>query len=142
LVNPQILISLFRFVNLVCTPDDQAAPDEGTTCWITGFGAISPSGWLPNYLRQAIVPIVGRSRCEKAYPGRLHDAMICGGYDSGGVDSCQGDSGGPLVCETGGRYFIHGVTSWGVGCGSAGYYGVYAKVTHFMNWIKKEIVSN
>ena len=40
----------------------------------------------------------------------------------------QGDSGGPLVYLQGGRAEVYGVTSWGWGCASSGYPGVYADV--------------
>lgn len=142
IVWPKLKSSFFRYVNLACLPEGHPDPAEGTKCWITGFGAISPSGWLPNYLKQASVPIVGKQRCLKAYPSKLHESMICGGYDEGGIDSCQGDSGGPLVCDTAGRYYLYGVTSWGVGCGSRGNFGVYSRVTHWLPWMKSEIANN
>ncbi|XP_048581562.1 tryptase isoform X2 [Nematostella vectensis] len=132
---------LNKFINLVCLPHGMQIPAEHTKCWITGWGRLSPGGWAPINLRQASVPIVSRARCEVTYPKRLHDSMLCAGYDQGGIDSCQGDSGGPMVCESGGRFFLHGVTSWGVGCGFRGNFGVYSKVTHSLGWILKEMAS-
>ena len=91
---------------------------------------------------QATVPIASRARCEKAYPGHIHDSMICAGLQQGGVDACRGDSGGPMVCETGGRYYLHGVTSWGHKCAIPGKFGVYVKVTYLLNWLQSEMAKN
>lgn len=135
--------SLVRFVNLVCLPNAVPAPTEGTKCWITGWGrSQSVGGSSPNVLQQASVPIVGRNRCEWAYLGRIHDSMICAGLDRGGIDSCQGDSGGPMVCESGGRFYLQGVTSWGQGCARPNKYGVYARVKYVIDWLNKEMKGN
>ena len=118
------------------------APSDGTQCWITGWGRLSSGGASPDKLQQVSVPIASRARCDRAYPRRIDDSMICAGLDQGGIDSCQGDSGGPMVCETGGRYYLQGVTSWGDGCASPGKFGVYAKVKFFLTWINDEMRKN
>ena len=135
-------ISFSRFVNLVCLPDAVSEPADGTKCWITGWGRLSSGGATPDYLQQVQVPVVSRARCDKAYPGKIHDSMICAGLDQGGIDSCQGDSGGPMVCETGGRFYLHGATSWGYGCASPGKFGVYAKVKNLLKWLRDEMSKN
>ena len=71
-------------------------------------------------LIQATVPVVSRQGCNTAYPGKIHDSMICAGLDQGGIDTCQGDSGGPMVCEHHGQWSVEGVTSWGHGCAVSG----------------------
>ena len=88
------------------------------------------------------MPVVSRARCDRAYPRKIHDSMICAGLDQGGIDSCQGDSGGPMVCETGGRYYLQGATSWGYGCASPGKFGVYAKVKYLLSWLNNEMAKN
>ena len=133
---------IFRYVNLVCLPHAVAAPTDGTRCWITGWGRLASGGATPDKLQQVSVPVVSRARCDRAYPGKIHDSMICAGLDQGGIDSCQGDSGGPMVCETGGRYYLQGATSWGYGCASAGKFGVYAKVKYLLKWINDEMLKN
>ena len=142
--NDNLEVTLFftRNVALACLPQNVAAPGDNTKCWITGWGRLSSGGGTPDKLQQASVPIAGRDRCDKAYPRRIHDSMICAGLDQGGIDSCQGDSGGPMVCENGGRYYLQGVTSWGYGCASPGKFGVYAKVKFLLTWINDEMRNN
>lgn len=50
----------------------------------------------------------------------------------------QGDYGGPLVDETA---QLVGIASWGVGCGSPGYPGVYANLYNAVvnNWIRSKL---
>ena len=52
------------------------------------------------------------------------------------------ESGGPLVCEEGGSWVLRGVASW-VGhkkC-KTDYYTVYARASHFINWVNQQVAS-
>lgn len=47
----------------------------------------------------------------------------------------QGDSGGPVVEIYRNRPIVHGIVSWGRGCGLATHPGVYTRVSRFLQWI-------
>ena len=138
-----ILVSR-RYVHPVCLPRSISDVIPGTKCWITGFGSLSSGGSSPDVLMQASVPIISQSKCKQAYGRKIHNSMICAGYEKGGIDSCQGDSGGPMVCESGGRFYLHGAISWGHGCATPGKYGVYARVKYhgIMDWIQETMKNN
>ncbi|HEX6709727.1 MAG TPA: serine protease [Rubrobacter sp.] len=106
----------------------------GTSARIAGWGTtkiVGPSEQnrddLSNRLRDATPPIVSDAECDRAYNGDIQRAVqVCAGHR--GEDTCQGDSGGPMWATTkSGRRQI-GITSNGVGCGTARYPGVYTEV--------------
>uniref|UniRef100_A0A8D8EVJ1 Serine protease persephone n=1 Tax=Culex pipiens TaxID=7175 RepID=A0A8D8EVJ1_CULPI len=51
-------------------------------------------------------------------------------------DSCNGDSGGPLhfLDETVSRFFLVGVTSFGLGCGETA--SIYTRVAAYLDWLE------
>jgi secreted trypsin-like serine protease len=71
--------------------------------------------------------------------------MLCAGIKEGGRDSCSGDSGGPLFMKDGNKLTQIGVVSWGEGpldaaapCGHANAYGVYTRLSNYLDWIKSK----
>lgn len=130
---------LGKGVGLVCMPDPGLplpVDDPNRKCWITGWGRLAFQGASAKNLMQVDVPLHSNARCKaKFYRSSIDESMLCAGLEEGGVDSCQGDSGGPLVCEYNGKWYLEGATSWGVGCATPGYPGVYAKVRHLLSWV-------
>lgn len=104
-----------------------------------GWGTTSESGGISNNLRKVSLPMVSKEACDAAYPGRILDSMICAGYEAGGKDSCQGDSGGPLIMGTVPNRYLAGVVSWGEGCARPNKFGVYARVSSVIPWIKDTV---
>jgi len=107
-------------------------------------------------LTNALTQLSGRMRySEKGIEGArtaisadmrdpLTTNMICAGTTSGERDACNGDSGGPLFGKgSDGSLTQIGVVSWGEGpadanmaCGHANAYGVYTRVSNYLDWIK------
>ena len=46
---------------------------------------------------------------------------------------------GPLTYNNNGRATLVGVVSWGIGCASPGYPGVYARVTEALGFINDQL---
>ncbi|GMS92668.1 hypothetical protein PENTCL1PPCAC_14842 [Pristionchus entomophagus] len=121
----------------VCLPKtDDAQLTAPGDLWVTGWGTFREGGdLLSRRLRQADVPIVDPTTCEKEYRRLLvEEVEFCAGKP--GVDSCQGDSGGPVVSQAdSGSWFQYGIVSWGKGCAENHWAGLYARVSPFCDWI-------
>ena len=112
---------------------------------VSGWGALEFMGIDSEERLQAVnLPIVSQEECQQAYPGDITAGMICAGLPEGGRDSCQGDSGGPLVVRglSDRHWQLAGVVSWGAGCAEAGRYGVYARVSKYLDWITATVRQN
>ena len=91
-------------------------------------------------LRAVDLPIVNTTNCASVYPGAtIAEGQVCAGYEQGTMDSCQGDSGGPLVVPGGPTGWTQiGIVSWGRGCAQENAYGVYTRVSEYVDWILEE----
>ncbi|KAM6153165.1 kallikrein-15 [Erethizon dorsatum] len=125
-------------------------PHPGEPCRVSGWGLVSNNKpgttgspesqvTLPDTLHCANISIISQESCNKDYPGRLMDTMVCATGKGGGTDSCEGDSGGPLVCGDA----LQGIVSWGdVPCDTTTKAGVYTKVCRYLQWIRETMKRN
>ncbi|XP_015717723.1 atrial natriuretic peptide-converting enzyme isoform X2 [Coturnix japonica] len=128
------------YVRPVCLPSKEQLVQPDTYCYITGWGHMGNK--MPFKLQEGEVRIISLEQCQSYFDIKtITSRMLCAGYESGTVDSCMGDSGGPLVCEQpAGRWTLFGLTSWGSVCFSKVLGpGVYSNVSHFIDWIEKQI---
>ncbi|XP_063227573.1 trypsin-2-like isoform X2 [Bacillus rossius redtenbacheri] len=109
--------------------------EEQNNCVVSGWGVVKwESKKVAPTLQFLRVPLVSFDKCIVRYP-QLVEGQICAGYLDGSGDACQGDSGGPLAC--GGK--LTGIVSWGYGCATPGYPGVYADVAHYSTWLQRHL---
>ncbi|XP_058514595.1 coagulation factor IX isoform X2 [Ochotona princeps] len=106
--------------------------------YVSGWGRVFHRGRPATILQYLRVPLVDRATCLRSTKFTIYNNMFCAGYHEGGRDSCQGDSGGPHVSEVEGTSFLTGIISWGEECAMKGKYGIYTKVSRYVNWIKEK----
>jgi len=126
-----------------CLPTTGSHPKAGTRCWTAGWGYTS-EGKVAEQLQEVDLKIIDDAKCRKTQNGAflVPHAMFCAGTFVGGKDACQGDSGGPLICaDSKSQPIVMGVTSWGIGCGKANSPGVWTKVSSYIPWIKRYMMS-
>ncbi|GAB5583171.1 testisin isoform X2 [Prionailurus iriomotensis] len=132
-----------KYIQPICVAASSSEFQNKADCWVTGWGHIEEGQVLPPpyRLQEAQVSIINNSRCDFLFrrPGFLtYDPgdMICAGSENGQRDACKGDSGGPLACEKRGVWIQVGIVSWGLGCGSPNWPGVYTNVSAYFDWIQ------
>lgn len=131
---PEVAMKEVPVIQGVCLPkEDEEFSGKSI---VTGWGRTSEGGTSSQTLRYVDVDIMTDNECKTFY-GRhkIHEKMLCAGFERGGKDACQGDSGGPLVKEFNNRYVLIGVVSWGIGCARPSNPGVYTQVSRYVPWI-------
>ncbi|KAL0273608.1 UNVERIFIED_CONTAM: hypothetical protein PYX00_006241 [Menopon gallinae] len=111
---------------------------SGDKVTITGWGRTKPveSGCIPDTLQKgtnytALTP----EECNKLAMLEMFPGYLCAVGNSTKQSTWNGDSGGPLV-KNGVQV---GLTSFGYRPFGGGMPTVYARVTHYINWIKQKL---
>ncbi|XP_067879861.1 uncharacterized protein [Heterodontus francisci] len=129
----------------VCLPerDSQHVLPVNKIGLVSGWG-VTENDTLPTALMFVRLPVRDMDECRNRTLGHqvtITDNMICAG-DETGSDSCQGDSGGAFVFARPkprkNEFFVGGIVSWGIRCGTVGF---YTKVINYRDWIE-EIMRN
>ncbi|XP_038565966.1 trypsin-like isoform X2 [Micropterus salmoides] len=139
-------VTFTDYIRPVCLAMDGSVFNNGTTCWVTGWGNIQT--WtplpFPERLQEVSLRFVSNSDCNVTYGGKITNNMICAGVTQGGKGICYGDSGGPLVTKNGSVWVQAGVVSFGSdqGCALPNVPGVYTRVSQYQSWINSQISTN
>jgi secreted trypsin-like serine protease len=122
----------------------QGSPAPGGKAIAMGWGntVSDDDDSAPDVLQEVDLEIVSNDTCTAAYKDEydIIDNQICAGLATGGKDTCTGDSGGPLIVSEGNQQQQIGIISYGGKqygplCGGANAYGVYTRVSAFINFI-------
>ncbi|XP_062236309.1 coagulation factor VII isoform X2 [Platichthys flesus] len=103
---------------------------------VSGCGRMLERGAVATSLQRLVLPRVPLQECRLHTKLNITRNMLCAGHRVGRHDACHGDSGGPLVTQYKKTWFLVGVVSWGEGCAKENKYGVYTKVSNFLDWIE------
>lgn len=143
-------------VALVNLNDNKNSPSVNEEVWVMGWGDTVADDYvqrLSDKLMDVSVNVISNGDCDASegsingwndsYKGQISDQMLCARDNN--EDACQGDSGGPLVLRgndnSGAKDVQVGVVSWGIGCASKSFPGVYSRVSEAYDWIKDEVCS-
>ncbi|XP_059783096.1 vitamin K-dependent protein C isoform X3 [Balaenoptera ricei] len=124
----------------ICLPDSGLSEREltqvGQETVVTGWGYRSEAKRNRTFVLNFVkVPLVPHNVCVLAMQNKISENMLCAGILGDPRDACEGDSGGPMVVSFRGTWFLVGLVSWGEGCGRLNNYGVYTKVSRYLDWI-------
>ncbi|XP_036276213.2 vitamin K-dependent protein C [Pipistrellus kuhlii] len=124
----------------VCLPDrglaERELAREGRETVVTGWGFRSETGRNRTSVLSFIqIPVAPQGRCAQVMHNAVSENMLCAGILGDPRDACEGDSGGPMVASFRGTWFLVGLVSWGEGCGRLHNYGVYTRVSRYLDWI-------
>jgi trypsin len=109
---------------------EESLEADGAPLTVAGWGTeFFGSPVIPADLKSVDVSAVADDRCTtNGLMGFRPDSEICA--ETLGGDSCQGDSGGPLFGTVAGRVTQVGIVSYGLGCATPGFPGVYGEVNN------------
>ena len=128
----------------IAAQNDSNSSAAGSPATLLGWGVMDQEYLIrPDNLQEATLDIIDDSECEHRLGLDFQpNTMLCAGklatnpFTSDGVDACYGDSGGPLIAQTADGIELIGLVSWGWACGSDKYWGVYAEVSKYSDWIQ------
>jgi trypsin len=103
---------------------------DGAPLTVAGWGTeFFGSPFIPADLKSVDVEAVADESCTtNGLMGFQGDSEMCA--EALGGDSCQGDSGGPLFGTVDGRLTQVGIVSYGLGCATPAFPGVYGEVNN------------
>ncbi|XP_063300736.1 coagulation factor VII [Pelobates fuscus] len=133
------------YVVPLCLPDKVLSANELLRVrysTVSGWGRLLEGGATPDFLRRVLMPRVLSQDCIQQTKVNITQNMFCAGFKNGTKDACKGDSGGPHASHYKDTYFLTGIVSWGLGCAQPEKYGVYTRLSMYIDWLKDHMNKN
>lgn len=137
-------VNFTDYVLPICLPERQFSERELSSIrysTVSGWGRLIERGATAAILMRVDLPRVKTKQCMEETNLNITENMFCAGDLSGTKDSCKGDSGGPHATKYKNTWFLTGIVSWGKGCATRGIYGVYTRVSRYIEWLKNHMAS-
>ena len=141
-------------LNLILKSQTDIFEADGTELIVSGWGLEqynndTKEGSRSGNLNELIVPVCYRfdnnglfecSNYNYFNKYQIQTKISAGGVE--GEDACYGDSGGPLFGQKNDENFLVGIVSSGDGCAKKDFYGIYTRVSYYLDWIQDTMVNN
>merc|ERR1711976_61749 len=126
-------------VNVALMPPSGMDFTGNKDCWISGWGKTYwADNGIPMDLQEANIQIPTNNACQARMSAPILETHICAGLGDG-ASACSGDSGGPMSCKVGDKWYVSGLTSFGI-VTCSGFPSVYTRVSEYESWIN-DIIS-
>lgn len=135
-----VLSGLSNNPSIALLPDETFDLAPNDPFLVLGWGSLFFTGPQAEELQQVEVDYLTNADCQRRYEliagVEIEINMLCGFRID--QDACQGDSGSPtlLTCEETGEDLVFGIVSFGVGCATPLYPGIYARVSAAISFIR------
>jgi hypothetical protein len=134
------LVQLSSAVGLQAAKLADGAPAQNAVVIVAGWGVTEEGGRTTQLLGSVDLNVEPQDTCEFQYANTIAtvtDNMFCASkFLPAPKDACQGDSGGGAFIAPGTRPFAQvGIVSYGKGCATPGFPGVYTKLAPFRQWM-------
>ena len=126
-------------VRPVCLPPLSDTKYENSPVVVTGWGKVSGEGAISHFLQETQALVWSEEACKNIFGSLVTSKMMCIARDKMPLaTTCNGDSGGSILHKNGETFDSVGIVSWGVtGCVDKKP-SVAARVTSFLDWIKRK----
>nr|QFZ95603.1 serine protease 2 [Lasioderma serricorne] len=119
----------------------------------TGWGRTEFGGQTSDILIKVKLDYFTNEECNEVFQknskkrlpdGVIDSVQVCAGGRDERMDTCQGDSGGPLQTYSFKKkiFYLVGITSFGIACGTQGIPAVYTRISGYVDWIENIIWQN